>query len=63
MTERHRPQQDDLELPDLEDGVLPDVDLGLGSDAEISGGDDLARLDEENLYGNDVLVGPEDDED
>ena len=41
---------------DLEDGVLPGVDLQLGDDPEISGGDDLAEMDEENLYGNDVIV-------
>lgn len=63
MTGRTRPIDDDPELPDLEDGILPDVDLDLGSDTEISGGDDLALMDEENMYGNDVLVGPEDDED
>ena len=46
----------EAELPDVEDGVLPGVDLDLGSDTLISGGDDLARFDEENIYGNDVLV-------
>lgn len=62
MTERPRPIDDDPEIPDLEHGVLPDVDLDLGSDTEISGGDDLALMDEENMYGNDVLVGPEDED-
>lgn len=57
MTERiYSVEDDDPELPDLEEGVLPGVDLDLGSESEISGGNDLSRLDEENLYGNDVSL-------
>jgi hypothetical protein len=60
MTERDF-DPDALGLPsepgdDPEEGVLPGVDLQLGEDEEISGGDDLAEQDEENMYGNDVLV-------
>jgi hypothetical protein len=45
---------------EIEEGVLPGVDLDLGSDTVISGGDDLAWADEENMYGNDVLVDTDD---
>jgi len=45
---------------DLEEGKLPGVDLDLGSDTRISGGNDMADYDEENLYGNDVLVETDD---
>ncbi len=57
MNERiYSVENDDPEVPDLEEGVLPGVDLDLGSESEISGGDDLSRIDEENLYGNDVSL-------
>ena len=46
---------------DAEEGVLPGVDLTLGEELEISGGDDLAIQDEENMYGNDVVVDDEED--
>ncbi len=69
MTDRERndlPLDIDLEPRDMppygdaEAGILPGIDLELGEDPEISGGDDLAEQDEENMYGNDVLVDEED---
>lgn len=63
MTERvYSIEDDEPDLPDLEEGILPGVDLDLGSESDISGGDDLAHLDEANLYGNDVMVADEDEE-
>ena len=53
------PFEDQNEVPDLEDGVLPGVDLQLGGDDDAAGDHNLDTLDEENLYGNDVLVDPE----
>jgi hypothetical protein len=48
-------QEDDA---DPGEGVLPNLDLDLGGDEEAVGDadDDLASLDEENMYGNDVVV-------
>lgn len=65
MNEQRRTHFSDEEsLPDLDEGILPGVDLDLGAESDISGGNDLAELDEENLYGNDVLIGDtEEDED
>jgi hypothetical protein len=51
--------ENDMPIQDPEDGILPGVDLQLGDDPAISGGDDLAEIDEENLYGNDVIVDPD----
>jgi hypothetical protein len=63
MNERNRiPQGEENELPDLEHGLLPGVDLDLGSDSDVSGGDDLSSIDEENLYGNDVIIREIEDE-
>jgi len=58
MPERNRvdPFQDQSRLPDPDEGVIPDLDMQFGDDPEISGGDDLAKMDEENLYGSDVIV-------
>ena len=58
MSERSL-MDDDFDPEDLEDGIIPGLDLQLGDEPEISGGDDLAEQDEENLYGNDVLVNPD----
>jgi hypothetical protein len=57
--QRPDPFQEDDEIEDSGEGLLPGVDLQLGDDDEISGGDDLAALDEANLYGNDVIVDDE----
>jgi hypothetical protein len=57
--QRPDPFQEDEEIEDSGEGLLPGVDLQLGDDDEISGGDDLAALDEANLYGNDVIVDDE----
>ena len=59
---RPDPFQDEGDLQDAEQGALPGVDLQLGDEVEISGGDDLADQDEENLYGNDVIISDEEDE-
>jgi hypothetical protein len=57
MTERKSdPFEDQADLADLEDGVLPGVDLQLGGDDDAAGDTNLDTLDEENLYGNDVIV-------
>ena len=59
MTERRMdPFQDNSELTDSEEGFMPEVDLQLGGDEDLSGSGEegLAELDEENLYGNDVIV-------
>lgn len=59
MTERRMdPFQETSDAPDLEEGELPGVDLQLGGDEDLSGSGEegLAELDEENLYGNDVIV-------
>ena len=59
MTERRNdPFQEDARLADSEDGYLPNVDLQLGGDEDLSGSGEegLAELDEENMYGNDVIV-------
>jgi hypothetical protein len=59
MTERRNdPFQEDAPLADSEEGYLPNVDLQLGGDEDLagSGEEGLAELDEENLYGNDVIV-------
>ncbi len=61
MVDRMREEAGRFEA-DLAEGRLPGIDLDLGSDSQISGGDDLANYDEENLYGNDVLVGSDDDD-
>jgi len=65
MTERRMdPFQETSDVPDLEEGELPDVDLQLGGDEALSGSGDqgLAELDEENMYGNDVIVEGESDD-
>ena len=59
MTERRNdPFQEDAKLADSEEGYLPNVDLQLGGDEDLSGSGEegLAELDEENMYGNDVIV-------
>lgn len=59
MTERRLdPLLDDPNLDDLEDDLRPEVDLQLGGEEDLagSGAEGLAELDEENLYGNDVIV-------
>ena len=56
LSERTRQDNNDDQTEELEDGIIPGLDMQLGDDPDISGGDDLAELDEENLYGNDVLV-------
>jgi hypothetical protein len=60
MTDRRPdPFQEDEEIVEPGEGLLPGVDLQLGDEDEVSGGDDLAALDEANLYGNDVIVDDE----
>jgi hypothetical protein len=60
MTERKPdPFEDQSDQLDLEDGVLPGVDLQLGGDDDAAGDTSLDTLDEENLYGNDVIVNDE----
>ena len=44
----------EVELPNPADGRLHGVELDLGNDQSSSGGDNLADIDEENMYGNDV---------
>ena len=59
MTEgRQDPLLDEPYQDDPEDILVPEVDLQLGGDVDLSGSGDegLAELDEENLYGNDVIV-------
>ena len=59
MTERRQdPLLDEPYEDDPEDVLVPEVDLQLGGDVDLSGSGEegLAELDEENLYGNDVIV-------
>ncbi len=59
MSERRQdPLLDQPYKDDPEDVLEPAVDLQLGGDVDLSGSgpDGLAELDEENLYGNDVMV-------
>ena len=57
MTDRNSdPFEDQSDQPDLEEGVLPGVDLQLGGDDDAAGDTNLDSMDEENLYGNDVIV-------
>ncbi|HRA47114.1 MAG TPA: hypothetical protein PK819_03490 [Thermomicrobiales bacterium] len=58
MSERVRigEEEFDVELPDPAEGRLRGVDLDLGVDTRIAGGKNLADHDEENMYGNDVPV-------
>ena len=60
MTEHKRDPFEYVEdEPGPQDGILPGVDLQLGGDDAAAGDDNLATLDEENLYGNDVIVDEE----
>lgn len=59
MTERRMdPFQETSDQPDPADGELPGLDLQLGGDPDLSGSgeDGPAEYDEENMYGNDVIV-------
>lgn len=59
MTERRPdPLLDEPYADDPEDILVPELDLQLGGDVDLSGSgqEGLAELDEENLYGNDVIV-------
>lgn len=59
MNERRQvPLLDQPYKDDPEDTLEPAVDLQLGGDEDLSGSGEegLAELDEENLYGNDVIV-------
>lgn len=57
MTERRPDPFEEIEdEPGPQDGILPGVDLQLGGDEETAGDDNLADVDEENMYGNDVNV-------
>ena len=59
MTEQRKdPPLDDPRLEDPEDVLRPEVDLQMGGEEDLSGSGEegLAELDEENLYGNDVIV-------
>ena len=61
MTERKPdPFENQSDQPDLEEGILPGVDLQLGGDDDAAGDTNLDTLDEENLYGNDVIVDEQD---
>ena len=62
---RKDPFQETSDVPDPEEGELPGVDLQLGGPDEVAGSGDegLATLDEQNMYGNDVIVDPEPDPD
>ena len=63
MTERKPdPFEYESDEPNPEEGILPGVDLQLGGDDDAAGDNNLADLDEENLYGNDVIVDMEEDE-
>lgn len=60
MTERRPdPFENEFDEPGPQDGILNGVDLQLGGDDDAAGDDTLATLDEENLYGNDVIVNME----
>jgi len=57
MTER-RPDRFESEdnTPQPGEGRLPGIDLHVGGPPQTSGDDNLATYDEENMYGNDVIV-------
>ena len=66
MTERRTdPLLDEPYEDDPRDILEPALDLQLGGDEDLSGSGEegLAELDEENLYGNDVIVDGEFDDD
>jgi hypothetical protein len=66
VTERRMdPLLDEPFEDDPQDILEPSVDLQLGGDDRLSGSGEegLAQLDEENLYGNDVIVDGEFDDD
>ena len=66
MTERRMdPLLNEPFEDDPQDILKPSVDLQLGGDDRLSGSGEegLAQLDEENLYGNNVIVDGEFDDD
>ena len=57
MTERKPdPFEDESDTPQPGEGRLPGVDLQLGAPSQTEGDGNLDTLDEENMYGNDVIV-------
>ena len=57
MTERRPdPFESDGNTPQPGEGRLPGIDLQVGGPPQTSGDDNLAAYDEENMYGNDVIV-------
>jgi hypothetical protein len=57
MTERRPdPFESEDNTPQPGEGRLPGIDLHVGGPPQTSGDDNLATYDEENMYGNDVIV-------